>query len=143
MIELAKKTIENYIRSKEEGNFELLSSCFLQSNELVYIGSDENEFWKGWEAVSKYLKQQLEAFKNFKSKVKSFYHKTIVEGKTYLFVEESEISVEIAGSKKKGNFITTYILEKTGEDFKISFLHRSHPSKEPIFPYSLKVIRYF
>lgn len=142
MIEEARKTIDNYFKAKEEGNFELLSNCFLQDENLFYIGSDKGEVWKGWDTLSKYLKAQFISFEKFKAERKRIFEKELDAGRTYLFVEENEVTVSFRDKKKTDIFIITIIVEKIGDDFKISFLHRSLPAKEPSFPYSFGSVRF-
>lgn len=142
MIEEARKVIDNYFKAKEEGSFELLSSCFLQDENLLYIGSDRGEVWKGWEKVSKYLKAQFISFEKFKAERKKIFEKEIEKDRVYLFVEENEVSVSFRDKTKSDVFIISIVVEKIGGEFKITFLHRSLPAKEPSFPYSMGSVRF-
>lgn len=142
MIEEARKVIDNYFKAKEEGNFELLSRCFLQDENLLYIGSDRGEVWKGWKKVSKYLKAQFISFEKFKAERKRIFEKELEKDRVYLFVEENEVSVSFRDKTKSDVFIISIVVEKIEGEFKIIFLHRSLPAKEPSLPYSIGSVRF-
>lgn len=142
MIDEARKVVDKYFKAKEEGNFELMKECFWQDGDLLYIGSDKGEVWKGWDTISKYLKAQTITFESFKAKRKKIFEKEIEKDKAYLFVEENEITITLKGKEKTDFFIMSLILEKKNDEFKITFLHRSLPSKEPSFPYSFGTVRF-
>lgn len=142
MIEEARKIVDNYFKAKEEGNFELLSSLFLQDENLLYIGSDRDEVWKGWEKVSKYLKAQFLSFEKFRAERKRIFEKEIEKDRVYLFVEENEVTVSFRDKNKTDIFILSILVENLNGQFKITFLHRSLPAKEPSFPYSISSVRF-
>jgi len=142
MIDEARELVDKYFKAKEEGSFELISKCFWQNDNLIYIGSDKGELWKGWDTISKYLKAQTITFESFKAKRKKIFEKEIEKEKTYLFVEENEVTITLKGKQKTDVFIISLILEKIDNEFKITFLHRSLPSKEPSFPYSIPSVRF-
>ncbi len=142
MIDEARKVVDKYFKAKEEGNFELMKECFWQDDDLLYIGSDRDEVWRGWDTISKYLKAQTITFESFKAKRKKIFEKEIEKDKVYLFVEENEVTITLKGKEKTDFFIISLILEKKNDEFKITFLHRSLPSKEPSFPYPLGTVRF-
>ncbi len=142
MLELARKVIDEYFKAKEENNFYLMSNCFWQDENLFYIGSDEGEVWKGWDLVSKFLKKQMETFERFKAKRKRLWEKEILKDKVYIFVEENEVTVKTLSEIHSNIFIITIIVENIEGEFKITFLHRSLPSKEAVFPYLKGAVRY-
>lgn len=142
MLEEARKLVEKYFQAKEMGNFEVMKECFWQDKDLLYVGSDRGEVWKGWDMISKYLKAQIISFESFTAKRKKIMEKELLKDRIYLFVEEDEVTITLREKTKTDFFIISIIIEKIGDEFKITFLHRSLPSKEPSFPYSLGTVRF-
>ncbi len=142
MLELARKVIDEYFKAKEENNFSLIANCFWQNENLFYIGSDEGEVWRGWDLISEFLKKQVEAFEYFNAKRKRIWEKEILKDKVYIFVEENEVTVKTLSEIHINIFLITIIVENIEGEFKITFLHRSLPSKEAVFPYLKGTVRY-
>lgn len=142
MIEEAAKIVDNYFRAKEMGNFDLIKECFWQNEKLLYIGSDKGEIWNGWDMISNYLKAQIISFESFKAKRKKIFEKELEKDKIYIFVEENEVTVSLKSKSKTDFFIISILVEKIENNYKITFLHRSLPSKEPSFPYSFGAVRF-
>lgn len=142
MIEEANKIVDDYFRAKENGDFDLMKECFWQNENLFYIGSDKGEIWNGWDMISNYLKAQIISFESFKAKRKKLFEKELEKDKIFLFVEENEVTISLKGKSKTDSFIISILVEKIEGNFKITFLHRSLPSKEPSFPYSFGTVRF-
>ncbi len=65
-IDEVKAVLLNLIKAQETGNIEKFSSCFAHDTDLMNIGTDIDEIWKGWDEFFTYMKHMVELRKGLK-----------------------------------------------------------------------------
>lgn len=65
-----KTTIKQFFRAMDTQDYELLSNILAHDEEMVHIGTDEDEIWKGWNELHTASLEQFKNLEYYKAEIK-------------------------------------------------------------------------
>ncbi|MCG2589868.1 nuclear transport factor 2 family protein [Rhodohalobacter sulfatireducens] len=68
--EKIEETIQKFFHSMDVQDFELMKEVTAQKEDVVHIGTDSEEIWRGWSELNKATKEQFENLKFYKSNIR-------------------------------------------------------------------------
>lgn len=65
-----ENTIQNFFRSMDTQNFELMEEVTAQKENMVHIGTDSDEIWRGWSELSEATHEQFENLEFYEANIR-------------------------------------------------------------------------
>lgn len=121
-------TIKQFFRAMDTQDLELMKDLLPKESEMIHIGTDKDEIWKGWDILIKATRKQFENLDYYKANIHDLTINISESGETawYFHLLDAEI-------KSGGNINTwenarfTGVLEKRGGRWKLMQTHVSLP----------------
>jgi len=121
-------TIKQFFRAMDTQNLELMKELLPHESEMIHIGTDKDEIWKGWDILMEATREQFENLEYYKANIHDLTINISKSGNTawYFHLLDAEI--------KSGRNITNWskarfsgVLEKRGDQWKLMQTHVSIP----------------
>ena len=65
-----KATIEQFFISMDTQDIQLMKQIIAHDNQMVHIGTGENEIWRGWDELHSATKEQFKELEYYKAEIK-------------------------------------------------------------------------
>lgn len=65
-----ERTIRNFFHSMDTQDFELMEEVTAQKEDMVHIGTDTDEIWRGWSELNKATEEQFENLIFYKATIR-------------------------------------------------------------------------
>ena len=121
-------TIEQFFQAMDTQNLQLMKDILPKEDDMVHIGTDRGEIWKGWNILMEATREQFENLEYYKADIHDLTINISESSDTawYFHLLDAEI--------KSGDTITewddarfTGVLERQGNQWKIMQTHVSVP----------------
>lgn len=66
-----ESTIRHFFRAMDHQDYDLMERVLARDNEMVHIGTDKEEIWKGWEELWDATEQQFSDLEHYKAKIRA------------------------------------------------------------------------
>jgi hypothetical protein len=126
--EKIEETIHKFFHSMDVQDFELMKEVTAQKEDMVHIGTDTEEIWRGWSELNKATKEQFKNLKFYKSNIRELSIHLSDSGSVawYSHLLDAKIKSDSTVQTWKGARFTG-VLENTGENWQIVQTHVSIP----------------
>ena len=123
-----RSVIESFFHAMDSQNYELMERLIPREKNMVHVGTDKGEIWKGYNTLMKATKEQFKNLQYYKAEIHDLTVNFSASGNTawYFHLLDAEI-------KSKGNITSwenarfTGVLEKIGGEWKMMQTHVSIP----------------
>lgn len=123
-----EETIHKFFRSMDVQDIEMMKEVTAQKEDVVHIGTDSEEIWRGWSELNKAAKEQFENLKFYKSNIRelSIYISDSGSVAWYSHLLDAKIKSESTVQTWKGARFTG-VLENIDRQWQIVQTHASSP----------------
>jgi uncharacterized protein (TIGR02246 family) len=134
-VEGVREIINRYLGAYVERNMEAMETTMAHDDTMLGIGTDENEYWQGWNAIKAAKEKQLRALTetNFRRGTTLINFST--DGNVAWFAEELMGDFCVGEEKTTCHLRFTGVVEKRDGKWTIVQFHRSMPVKGYAVPY--------
>lgn len=129
------EVIDRYLESYVRRYVETLAATVAQDNDVLGIGTDEGEYWKGWTTIRNVAEKQYGAFIECHWKRGTPTIRFSRDGNVAWFAEELKGEFLSGGKKTSCPIRFTTVLEKRANNWVIVQFHRSVPVEGHAVPY--------
>ena len=120
--------LENFFRAMDTQNYELMESLMPKEENMIHVGTDRDEIWKGWDVLMAATREQFESLEYYKADISDLTVTFSSDGNTAWYFHYLDAEIKSSGnitSWDKARF--TGVLEKREGDWKIMQTHVSIP----------------
>lgn len=121
-------TIKQFFRAMDTQDLELMKDLLPKENEMIHIGTDKGEIWKGWETLIEATREQFEDLEHYKANIRDLTINISKSGDTAWYFHLLDADIKSAGNATNwDNARFTGVLEKRGGQWKLMQTHVSIP----------------
>jgi ketosteroid isomerase-like protein len=135
-LDAARSALDRYFKAMENRDWDMLRSCFIHDDTLIYVGTDETEIWQGWQEAEPFLRSQIENFERVMVERSPVQERLTSSGDTMLFVERARMKILSKGREHEVQVRLSGALEKRDDRWVISQFHRSVTPTRPVVAYT-------
>ena len=121
-------SISRFFYAMDTQNYELLKKLIAPQADMIHIGTDKDEIWKGWSQLDKATKEQFNNLKYYKANIYDLPIHIADSGNVAWYFHLLDAKIKSTGEEhnwKGARF--TGILERMEENWKLVQTHVSIP----------------
>lgn len=134
--DVVRSVIDDFFTAMDEQNLDTLSEITAHDAEMVNIGTDSEEYWKGWEALKKDTIAMFQKMKSYQVRRRKEVINISSTGTVawFTFIMDSEVETEDDKYTTK-NARFSGVMEKRDGQWMFVQSHLSVPLSEQAVPY--------
>lgn len=123
-----EQTIHKFFHSMDVQDFDVMEKVIAQKEDMVHIGTDADEIWRGWSELNEATVEQFKNLKFYKANIRELSIHVSETGKVawYSHLLDAKIKSNTNIQTWKGARFTG-VLENTGGNWQIVQTHVSIP----------------
>lgn len=133
--------LDQYYEAYEKQDFIKMKSLFLADETLIGIGTDQEEFWLGWDEIKDYLGKQMTTIKEIRFDVKTRRIKSSPGGDVAWFGETLTGRFKSKKETIELKIRMSGVAIQIGDQWKLTHFHRSVPIKDYAVKYEYPIKR--
>lgn len=121
-------TIKQFFRAMDTQDLELMKELLPKESDIVHIGTDKDEIWKGWDILMEATRKQFENLDFYKANIHDLTINISKSGDTAWYFHLLDAEIKSGGNKTTWNNARfTGVLEKRDGRWKLMQTHVSLP----------------
>lgn len=123
-----RSVLEHFFHAMNTQNYELMASLMPEEENMVHVGTERDEIWKGWDVLMAATKKQFDNLEYYKADISNLTVNFSPDGNIAWYFHYLRAEIKSSGKItrwEKARF--TGVLEKRDGDWKIMQTHVSVP----------------